>query len=172
MKIEHITKLILKFIGGGTIKFPTCFLKWIIVEPCDGDGGDTPGSMSLDDFKNFNISVPDNMYWVNRNIGDIVQLDEILNVSSIDVFRALTSLNVDSDTEIFPSMVFTIMNGVEGGMYRHNITISPKNNLGFNIDITTNGDYVEGDMAIHEYCNMHLYFNGETLEIINITEGE
>lgn len=39
MKIEHISKLILKFIGGGIVNFPTRFLKWIKVESCDCNGG-------------------------------------------------------------------------------------------------------------------------------------
>lgn len=175
MKIENITKLILKFIGGGTIKFPTCFLKWVIIEPCDGggDGGDTPSSMSLDDFENFNISVS-NDYYVNYNIGDIIPLDEFLDVSSVDVLKALTSLSNNSDNFADPSVYLYDNKSEENSYCNHSIIIYPNglnNENGYNIEINTDREYTEGDEAYHENYSIYLAFNGETLEVINITQS-
>lgn len=176
MKIEHITKLILKFIGGGIIKFPTRFLKWIIVEPCDGgdDGGDdTPSSINLDDFKNFNISVV-NDYYVDYNVGDIIPLDELLNVSPVDVLKALTSLTNNAEVFSDPSIHFYDNKSEENGSCNHHIIIYPNgliNDTGYNIEISTSREYTDGDEAYYENYSINLIFNGETLEVTNVYQS-
>jgi hypothetical protein len=52
MKIQNPLKLIIKFIGGGLINFPTRHIRWIKVEP--DNGGDIPsGDTTIDDVVKF-----------------------------------------------------------------------------------------------------------------------
>lgn len=39
MKITNLTKLIIRFLGGGKIDFPTSNLREVEIEPFDGEGG-------------------------------------------------------------------------------------------------------------------------------------
>lgn len=174
MKLNTIKQLILRFIGWGKIQIPTRFLKSVDIESPDiNQGEDTPGSISLNDFENFNISLA-NDYYVNYNIGDIIPLDELLNVSSVDVLKALTSLS--NNLEIFsdPSIYFYDNKSEETGSCNHNIIIFPNgliNEMGYNIEINTNREYTNGDEAYYESYSIYLIFNGETLEVVNINQG-
>lgn len=51
MKFINIKKLIIKFIGGGIIKFPTRFLRWVIIdgENDEEEGGGGGGDIDLND---------------------------------------------------------------------------------------------------------------------------
>lgn len=59
MKITNLTKLIIRFLGGGIINFPTKHLKEIEIEPFDGEGGSSVDLTTLefsdieDEFKQF-----------------------------------------------------------------------------------------------------------------------
>lgn len=54
MKIQNPLKLIIKFIGGGVIKFPTKHLRWIDVEPINSSNNEGTGLTGnlLDDWVN------------------------------------------------------------------------------------------------------------------------
>lgn len=70
MKYTNIKKLLIKFMGGGLINFPTRFLKWIKIDGnAEGDdgggGGGDAGSMSMYDawmkvFDGFKVSQDNN----------------------------------------------------------------------------------------------------------------
>ena len=54
MKFTNIKQLIIKFMGGGIINFPTRFLRWVKItgdtdDSDDGEGGGGSGSMSMYD---------------------------------------------------------------------------------------------------------------------------
>ena len=80
MKVTNIKKLLIKFIGGGLINFPTRFLRWIKI---DGDGiGDSTSTEVYIKFKAENFGLRD-----NDNVPDTVDrtkgytLDEIFDIS-------------------------------------------------------------------------------------------
>ena len=87
MKYINIRKLLIKFMGGGLIDFPTRFLRWVKIDAdtgCDGggDGGDSTPTDVYIKFRaeNFGLrnsdTVPDT---VDRNKG--YTLDEIFDMS-------------------------------------------------------------------------------------------
>lgn len=188
MKIENITKLILKFIGGGIIKFPTRFLKWVIIEPCNcdgggdsggdsgGDGGDTPSSINLDDFRNFTIGIVDDYYNnADYNVGDVIPITNFFNVSSMDIFKGLSVLgNNGNDNNNRPEIIFYAENTYENESFYHNINISPLGD-GFQINVTTERSYTDEETSeqVTEYYSAQLIVDvdDETLEINNIGEG-
>ena len=66
MKLTNIKQLIIKFMGGGIINFPTRFLRWVKIDGIsdgsdDGGGGGGGGDASIDElmeaFGNFDISI-------------------------------------------------------------------------------------------------------------------
>ena len=184
MKIENITKLILKFIGGGIIKFPTRFLKWIIIEPCNcdgggdgggdsgGDGGDTPSSINLDDFRNFTIGLVDDYYNnAGYNVGDIIPITNFFDVSSMDIFKGLSVLGNNGNNG--PEIIFHAENNYENESFYHNINITPYQD-GFQINVATERSYIDEETSeqVTEYYSAQLIVNvdNETLEIYNIGE--
>lgn len=49
MKYTNIKKLLIKFMGGGLINFPTRFLRWIKIDgDAEGDDGGSGGSTEID----------------------------------------------------------------------------------------------------------------------------
>lgn len=79
MKIQNPIKLIIKFIGGGVIKFPTKHLRWIDVEPINSSDND---GESGDDFPYQPGKVK---YWVLDIFGEGTHIDpEDVNKVIID----------------------------------------------------------------------------------------
>lgn len=70
MKITNLTKLIIRFLGGGKIDFPTNNLREVEIEPFDGEGGETM------DFKTYCDTIIRN-YLIDSNIDveDVVMPD-------------------------------------------------------------------------------------------------
>ena len=94
MKITNINKLILKFICGGIIKVPTKYIKDVDIE---GDNNDenVSKSIELNDLKNLNISVVNDSYYFNCEVGQDIQINEIFNIVPFDVFKTLMSLELN-----------------------------------------------------------------------------
>ena len=179
MKIEHINKLILKFIGGGIVNFPTRFLKWIKVESCgcngeDGDnddsGGDSSNCMTIEDFADFNISVAYNDYVNNYESEQIVPIEELLNVSSLKVLNALLSLGANNQTYYNNTIYLYDEQNTESGSYSHSIALIPNGqNSESGVNININTTYFENETSVYENYYVDLLLKDDnTLEIINI----
>lgn len=149
MKIEHITKLILKFMGGGIVNFPTRFLKWIKVESCDCDGGggddeggdeggDSQDTITLEDFNSFYISVLNNNYPDTYRGDETLQISDLFDVPNINIFKGLLNLgNMEINDNI--DMNFSNINydPDSGDEYNHSITIHPHGGEFYDIEINT-----------------------------------
>lgn len=144
MKIEHITKLILKFIGGGIVNFPTRFLKWIKVESCNcdggGDGGDSQDGVTLEDFNNFYITVINDNYVDTYNDDDTLQLSDLFEVPDINIFKGLLNLAKNAPESIESINMIFIDNHYSSDSnanYEHSISIYPRGGENYNIEIST-----------------------------------
>lgn len=162
MKIEHISKLILKFIGGGIVNFPTRFLKWIKVESCDcnggsddggDDGGDSQDAVTSEDFNSFYISVINNNYVDTYNNDDTLQISDLFEVSNINVLKGLLSLgtdNVEANSDINICFDDIQIGPDNEGQYEHSINIYPHRGEHYIIEINTThtiSDDIEGEQT-------------------------
>ena len=160
MKIQNINKLILKFICGGIIKVPTKYIKCVDIE---GDNNDenVSKSIELNDLKNFNISVVNDSYYFNCEVGQDIQINEIFNIVPFDVFKTLMSL------ELNYNIVFNITNSDTYGHSSHIVTLKP-NGINHNIQIITQtiynypADYY-GVIHSNNYYDIGFMFDGENL---------
>lgn len=169
MKIEHVHKLILKFMGGGIVNFPTRFLKWIKVESCDCDGGgdeggDSQDTIALEDFYNFYISVLNNNYPDTYRGDEILQISDLFDVPNINIFKGLLSLgNVEINDNI--DMNFSNINydSDSGEEYNHYITIHPHGNGEFySIEISTTHTVLDDNENPTTYTySIGLNYDGE-----------
>lgn len=193
MKIEHISKLILKFIGGGIVNFPTRFLKWIKVESCDcnggsGDdgGGDDEGgddshsedSVRLEDFPTFYISVKDDNYANTYQVDDTLQLSDIFDVPNINLLKGLLNLGLENvETNPDSSMYFNEYKNdpnYEEGWYNHAITLYPSGGESGPLQITTTHSYEDDGTLINETYDIGFEYDGEdtlTVSYVNPYEG-
>ena len=163
MKIEHISKLILKFIGGGIVNFPTRFLKWIKIESCDcnggedddegGDGGHSEDCMTIEDFRNFYISIKDDDY-ANTYQAE----DTLLNLG-------MENVESNPDTSMYFNEYKNDPN-YEEGWYNHAITLYPSGGESGHIQITTNHTYLDdGESRTDNYDIGFWYDGGDTLTV-------
>ena len=184
MKIEHINKLILKFIGGGIVNFPTRFLKWIKVESCgcNGGGGDDGGSddegddsgdsqdcITLEDFTTFYISVIEDDYVGNREADETLQLSDFFETSNINILKGLLTLGTIGESTPDSSIYFTEhkvdLDNAEG-WYSHSITIYPNGGESGNIQVSTNHTYLDdGVSRTDNYDIGFWYYGGDTLTV-------
>lgn len=179
MKIEHITKLILKFMGGGIVNFPTRFLKWIKVESrdCDGggsddggdDGGDSQDTVALEDFNSFYISVIDDDYASSRVAEETLQLSDFFETSNINLLKGLLTLATSIEDNYNPSIYFTVNkddpNNAEG-WYSHSITIYPTGGESGNIEVATTHTYLDdGENRTETYDIGFWYYGEDTLVV-------
>lgn len=180
MKIEHINKLILKFIGGGIVNFPTRFLKWIKVESCDcngggeddggDDGGDSQDTVALEDFNSFYISVLDDDYVNTYQEGDTLQFSDIFEVPNINLLKGLLTLGIENvEANYDTSMCFNEYkndpNNAEGS-YTHSIIIYPQGGESGHIQVTTNHTYEDdGASRTYNYEIGFLYDGEDTLTV-------
>ena len=175
MKIEHITKLILKFIGGGIVNFPTRFLKWIKVESCDcnggnddsgGDsGGDSQDSVALEDFGAFYISVLDDDYPSNYEAEQVLELTDFFEVPNINLLKGLLDLARNNEANSDPSLFFTEYkddpNNAEG-WYNHSITIYPQGGESGNIEVSTSHSYLDDGETRTDTYDIAFYYDSDT----------
>lgn len=176
MKIEHITKLIIKFIGGGIVNFPTRFLKWIKVESCDCDGGgddeggddgdDSQDTVALEDFNSFYISVRDDNYANTYQVDDTLQLSDIFDVPNIDFLKGLLNLGMENveanpDTSIYFNEYKNDPNNAEG-WYNHSIIIYPQGGESGPIQISTNHTYDDDGASRTDNYDIGFWYDNET----------
>lgn len=75
MKITNLTKLIIRFLGGGKIDFPTSNLREVEIEPFDSEGSggnENSGEFDLDTFKQNIVDT------YNKAVGDSITIDNII----------------------------------------------------------------------------------------------
>lgn len=75
MKFTNLTKLIIRFLGGGKIDFPTSNLREVEIEPFDSEGSggnENSGEFDLDAFKQ---DIVDN---INKFVDDPITTDNII----------------------------------------------------------------------------------------------
>ena len=172
MKIEHITKLIIKFIGGGIIKFPIKFLKNVDIE-----GNDTLDYINIKDLEDINITIVNDKYFKNNTVGKTFQIDELLNIEPFDAFTKIMSLKTNYD------FVFNTTNSYSENyngyntqtIYNHTITLKPgKTEYNIELITTTEYKYEAGYNGPMEWNSKHvtqLMLNEQNLlEVKNITE--
>ena len=187
MKIEHINKLILKFIGGGIVNFPTRFLKWIKVESCDcngggddeGEGGDSQDCIAIEDFSSFYISVKNDNYANTYNENDTLQLSDFFDVPNINILKGLLTLgteNVEANPDT--SMYFNEYkndHNYEEGWYNHAITLYPNGGESGPLQINTTHSYVDDGVMINESYDIGFWYDNETgtltVSYVNPYEG-
>ena len=159
MKYTNIKKLLIKFIGGCIIKFPTKFLRNVDIE------GDNDDSIELNDLKSFNISVNDNDYYLNCEVGQDIQIDEIFDIVPFDVFKTLMSLKPDYN------IVFNVTSSEGYANSSHTITLKPngvKSAINHNIQIITQTIYsypidYHGPVNSNANYDIGFMFDGENL---------
>lgn len=175
MKIEHINKLILKFIGGGIVNFPTRFLKWIKVESCgcnggsddggDDSGDDSQGCISLEDFSNFYISVIDDLYVNNYHINDTLQLSDFFDTSNINILKGLLTLGANSEANSNSSIYFDEYkedpNSDEGG-FNHSITLYPYGSEVGNIQVGSYYTHLNDGETTNESYDISFNYDSDT----------
>lgn len=181
MKIEHISKLILKFIGGGIVNFPTRFLKWIKVESCDcngggddsGDdsGGDSQDTVTSEDFINFYISVRNDDYPNAYQTDDTLQLSDIFEVPNINMLKDLLILgmdNVEANSDTYMHFnEYKVDSEHEDGYYEHSIEIHPSGGEHYNIEINTVHTFTndENESVSYTYSIAFNYDGEDTLTV-------
>lgn len=75
MKITNLTKLIIRFLGGGKIDFPTSNLREVEIEPFDSEGSggnENAGGFDLDTFKQNIVDT------FNKAVGGSITTDNII----------------------------------------------------------------------------------------------
>lgn len=174
MKIEHINKLILKFMGGGIVNFPTRFLKWIKVESCDCDGGggddgggdeggDSQDTIALEDFYSFYISVLNNNYPDTYQGDETLQISDLFDVPNINIFKGLLSLgNEEINDDIHMNFSNINYDPDSGEEYNHFISIHPHGGEFYNIEIITSHTVLDDNenQTTHIY-SIGLSYDGE-----------
>lgn len=182
MKIEHIHKLILKFMGGGIVNFPTRFLKWIKVESCDCDGGggddgggdeggDSQDTITLEDFNSFYISVLNNNYVDTYQGNDTLQLSDIFEVPNINILKGLLTLgmgNVEANPDTYMHFNESKDDSEhENGFYEHAIEIHPSSGEYYNIEINTVHTLTnnENESVSYTYSIVFNYDGEDTLTV-------
>lgn len=173
MKIEHITKLIIKFIGGGIIKFPIKFLKNVDIE-----GNDTLDYINIKDLEDINISIVNDRYFENNTVGKTFEIDELLNIEPFDTFIKIMSLKTNYgfafDVKNTHSESYNGYN--KQSTYNHTITLNP-NKTEYNIELITTTSYVyqpgyNGPMEWgNKYVTQLILNEQNLLEVKNIIEG-
>ena len=175
MKIEHITKLILKFMGGGIVNFPTRFLKWIKVESCDcdgggddggDDGGDSQDAVTSEDFNSFYISVVNDDYVNTYEEGQALPLSDIFEVSNINVLKGLLTLGLENveanpDSSIYFNVYKDDPNNPEG-WYSHSITLYPQGGESGPIQISTNHTYEDDGASRTDNYDIGFWYDSDT----------
>lgn len=96
MKFTNVKQLIIKFMGGGLINFPTRFLRWVKINgdvDSSDDGGGGSGSNSNVFFQL--ASIQPNRYAVDASDGEVIPIDiENLDLNTyINYFQNLGNIN-------------------------------------------------------------------------------
>lgn len=93
MKFTNVKQLIIKFMGGGLINFPTRFLRWVKINgDVEDDGSDDGGSdddniliVNSEEYNNFdNISAQYNIYIAGEDIDYESEEDLTISIYELD----------------------------------------------------------------------------------------
>lgn len=138
MKYTNIKKLLIKFMGGGLVNFPTRFLRWVKIdgdaEGDDGGGGDDSGDNS--DIFFSPISIQPSYFVIDDEIVDIKDIT-VNNISNGDFLYSKESLvsigvneqGLDNLEQVSYSDVFDESNISKGWQQNDLKNIIVQNNL-------------------------------------------
>lgn len=110
MKFTNVKQLIIKFMGGGIINFPTRFLRWVKINgdseddgSDDGGGGGDSGSMSMYDiwmkvFGDFKVVQADNSILTIKPALAVINTSYDITNHPVDTPIPLTFMDSEADS--------------------------------------------------------------------------
>lgn len=100
MKFTNVKQLIIKFMGGGIINFPTRFLRWVKINGDTDDSDDGSGGSGSNSNVFFQLaSIQPNRYAVMPPDGDITLID----IENLDLNTYITYLQNQKEVVFFYS---------------------------------------------------------------------
>lgn len=181
MKFTNVKQLIIKFMGGGLINFPTRFLRWVKING-DSDGSDDGGSGGggssdsiIDAISNFSIKIKkdksgffsstgepvsgvdyvDSYYSKEQqpeSLGELTPIEEYFDISNMDVFVALCNLVKSNDSIAFS---YNYNNEVELQLSKSDLLSGYSNEGCIKIYRTTGYNQEKGDYRDECVCIHH-----------------
>lgn len=163
MKYTNIKKLLIKFMGGGLINFPTRFLRWIKIDGDakgdDSGGGSDGGSQEELDFINQAVNIIKNS--TDSNFMTISTYDDIKTEIPPEVQKIGDENNADY---VFSLFVRNPDTGDGGGILL--FLTEDEFNIVWNITIASTKSYLKGYIELND-TNGYDYNNKSSNKYLN-----
>ena len=157
MKFTNVKQLIIKFMGGGLINFPTRFLRWVKING-DTDGSDDGGGGSGDSESLLMSLIPDNypkpdLFVFIENPEENPEDNNIIDVTNYKIDDFLNLYNQE-ETELNIMCLYQSSN-LSAPIVNHIIFVVGGGFTSFNIGSILGGSVLNNEF----YYNNKLYYN-------------